>query len=154
MNTETLRLLALVQKANGHCTDYRAAQLLEVTSATVSKWRVGRSHMGPAAIVKACKLAGEPNVARWQIFIGAEREVGPDGDWYRDLRADMLKAEAGEKPAKDSSLSVLLRGARTRTAAAILAVIALLGLSGLSPENKAFAASSADSALRQECILW
>jgi|GEM_PF-5665690 len=152
MATATQQLLDLVRVAQ-NCTDYRAAKLLGISDASVSRWRTGGGHMSAGTIVKACNLAGEKNVGRWQIFIGAERELGPDGDWYRDMRADMLKAEAGEKLDKSSSLSVLLRGLRTRTAAVILSAAMMLGLSGLSPENTAFAASSGADANSLQCIL-
>lgn len=52
----TLELLDRIEKANGNCTDYRAAQLLGVTRAAISQWRKRGVVMNDETAIKAADL--------------------------------------------------------------------------------------------------
>lgn len=52
----TLDLLDEIEKTHGGCTDYRAAQLLQVTRATLSQWRRRGTVMDDETAIKAADL--------------------------------------------------------------------------------------------------
>lgn len=108
MTTATMRLLDALRAAQGNCTDYRAGKLLGMTTATVSRWRTGKSHMSMANVSRACELAGVPgDTWEWQIRIGAEREKGPDGDIYREALKDLDSYRATGKPSPNGLFAML-----------------------------------------------
>jgi len=138
MTTATTRLLDALRAAQGNCTDYRVSKLLNLDTAAVSKWRVGKGHMSIATIARVCELAGIPDQTwDWQIRIGAERELGPDGDLFRDALKDLERVRAGAEPAPGGLLAWARNGGR---AAAIMA-FALLAGGVLFPAKEALAAS-------------
>lgn len=119
METATTRLLDALRASQGGITDYRAGKLLQVSTSTVSKWRVGKGHMSTANVQRACELAGL-DVWEWNLRIAAEREQGPDGDIYREAVADLERVQRGEDPSPSGLFALLTRGTR---AAAILAAL-------------------------------
>lgn len=54
----TLELLELIKSSNGNCSNYRAAQILEINKATISSWVCGRSYMSEETAVKIAKKLG------------------------------------------------------------------------------------------------
>jgi hypothetical protein len=138
MTTATLRLLDVLRASQGNCTDYRVSKLLSLDTAAVSKWRVGKGHMGMANIAKACELAGIPERTwEWQIRIGAEREKGPDGNIYREALRDLEAVQAGGEP---SPIGFIALARRLSHVAAILACVLLGLVVSLFPEKQASAA--------------
>jgi transcriptional regulator with XRE-family HTH domain len=137
MSTATQRLLDLIKTAHGY-SDYRVAKEMGVTSSSVSRWRTGHGHMSAANVVAACELAAEKDVFRWQMFIGAERETGPEGDFARRMVDDFERAARGELLSEDSWLRILIDGLPKHAAA--LLVAALFGLTGFSADSARAAA--------------
>lgn len=142
MRTASQNLLDHVSAARGGISDYAIGKLLKVSSAAVSRWRVGHSHMSEANITAACALLGKrTDVGRWQIMIGAEREKGPDGDYYRAMRRDFEIVERGGKLPSDSMLRIFIDGLRGRVAGWAVAAMLTAGMIYAPPENTAFAAT-------------
>jgi transcriptional regulator with XRE-family HTH domain len=54
---DTQELLSVFKKANGNCSNYRAAQLLGVTRQAVSKWFNGHGSMNDDIAARAAQLA-------------------------------------------------------------------------------------------------
>jgi len=146
MENATTRLLDLLRASQGGCTDYRVAQLLGVTRSTVSRWRTGEGHMSEANIMEAAKHLGPRfDVGRAMVFIGAEREKGPDGEYYRRARRDFEIVESGGTLPDDSLLRIFIEGLNGKVAA-ILASVGLALAMVLAPVKPATAATfSADN---------
>lgn len=125
METATTRLLDLIRQAHGNCTDYRAGKLLGVSTSAISRWRVGAGHMSPALIIKACQLAGERDVFRWEMYIGAERERGPDGEFFRKVSKEFRALDQQEQPQKDWYLYPFIKGLGGLVPALLLACIGI-----------------------------
>lgn len=143
MENATTRLIDLISAANANCTDYRVGKLLEVSTSAVSRWRTGVGHMSEANVTQACKLAGIKDVFRWQAFVGAERELGPDGDHWREIRDDFLRIDAGRQPKKDGYLYSLVHGLKGKVASMLLAGLVGVGLGAL-PAQRVRAAETGD----------
>jgi hypothetical protein len=130
VSNSTQQLMDLAAVHQGNVTDYRLHKLSGFAQSTVSKWRVGRAHMGPAAITKFCELAGIKDEMRWQTLIGAERETGPEGDFYRTLRDELTLSMKAGKPVKGGIIDALVRSIAGKAAGILLA--ASLGLAGVN----------------------
>jgi hypothetical protein len=125
METSTIRLLNLIAQANGNCSDYRIGKLIDVTDSAVSRWRTGNGHMGQSAIIRACKAAGQADIFRWQVEIGAEREKEADGDFYRKVRDEFHALDTHQKPTEGWYLYPFIKGLGGIVPALVLACIAM-----------------------------
>lgn len=147
MRTASQDLLDQVSAAQGGISDYAISKLLRVSSAAVSRWRVGHSHMSEANITAACNLLGRyPNIGRWQYLIGAEREKGPDGDYYRAMRRDFETLDRGGKLDKNSPLRIFIEGVGGIVAGWAFAAMVAAGTIFAPAGNQASAASFNSSA--------
>ena len=73
----THELLQLFKRTAGNCSDYRAAQLLHVQKATVSKWARGVGGMSEETARKAARYVGLPE--EWVVAcIHAEKHEGTE----------------------------------------------------------------------------
>lgn len=142
MSNPTQQLMDLAAAHQGDVTDYRLHKLSAFAQTTVSKWRVGRAHMGPAAITKFCELAGIKDEMRWQALIGAERETGPEGDFYRTLRDELTLSTKTGKPIKGGLVDAMVRSIAGKAAG-----IALASFMAMTAANDARA--SVNAALSQ-----
>jgi hypothetical protein len=91
--------------------------------------------------VAACQAAGIKDVFRWQALVGAEREQGPEGDYWREIRDDFARIDAGRQPKKDGYLYTLIHGLRGKVASILLAGLVGVGLGAL-PAQRVTAATS------------
>ena len=89
-NTETVRLLDAVSAAHGHCSDYRIARLLNVTTNYTSGWRKGR-HLSDDYASRLAELAGLDPVES-VLRVAAERESGVTADVMRKALARLSHA--------------------------------------------------------------
>jgi hypothetical protein len=142
MPNTTQRLLDLVSEANANCSsDYRIGKLLGVSTSAVSRWRTGVGHMSQGNVVAACKVAGIRDAWRWIVFVGSEREQGPDGDFYREVREDFEALERGGKAKKGGYLHMLIHGLPKNVASVLLGTALALGLAALPAQRVAAAPS-------------
>lgn len=120
----TQQLLDLAAAHQGKVSDYRLAKRSGYAQNTVSKWRTGRAAMSPSAIKVFCGMAGIQDVARWQVLIGAERDVGVDGEWFRDMRTEIEAAERDGKPIAGGIIEAFIRS--IKAASVLLGSLAML----------------------------
>lgn len=145
--TATQQLLDLVRAAQGGISDYRVGKLMGVSTSAVSRWRTGDGHMSETNITAACKLlGGKPDVGRWQYFIGAEREKGPDGDHYRTMRREFETLDRGGKLDKNSPLRIFIEGVGGIVAGWAITAMVAAGMIFAPAGNQASAASFNSSA--------
>lgn len=137
MSNPTQQLLDLAAAHQGGVTDYRLHKLSGFAQNTVSKWRVGKAHMSPQAVTRFCDLAGIKDVTRWQALIGAERESGPEGDFYRALRDELTLSTKAGKPPRGGLIDALVRSIAGKAAGILLA-----GFVALSPSHDARASEN------------
>ena len=137
MENPTLQLVALVRAAHGgaQCTDYRIATLLKVRQSAVIRWKTGVGQMSDSLVTVACQEAGIKDTYRWRAFVGAERERGPEGDHWRQLREDFRRIDAGLQPREDGELYMLVKGLKDKVASILLAGIVGVGLSAPTPSE-------------------
>ncbi|WP_126537674.1 DUF3693 domain-containing protein [Aerosticca soli] len=80
----SLVLLDRYKKALNIGADNAAAESLNITRATISGWRHGKSHPDAESVARMCEVTGEP-LAKWLPLIEAERARSPEARkvWLR-----------------------------------------------------------------------
>lgn len=65
-------LLEVLKASQGGCSDYRAAQLLQVAQPTICKYNKGELPLSAEKLILACDIAGEDPI-EWLFKLHAER---------------------------------------------------------------------------------
>ncbi len=65
-------LLEVLKASQGGCSDYRAAQLLQVAQQTIGKYKQEVIPLSAEKLILACDIAGEDPV-EWLLKLHAER---------------------------------------------------------------------------------
>jgi transcriptional regulator with XRE-family HTH domain len=151
MENPTVRLIDLIRRAHGGCSDYRIAKILGVEDSAVSRWMNGRGQMSDSLITRACIEAKVEDPLRWRAFIGAVRERGPEGDHWREKRDDFLLMESGFPPREGGELQLFIKGLKGKVASILLAGVVLVGL---EKPISAEACAPATEGGAPVCILW
>lgn len=90
----TTELMDAAKSAQGIASDYRLAQVLGVTRATVSTWRRGVNFPGYTATCDLARMAGQDAGAAL-LAVGMDRRGGPQDVAARRVIGRQLAALAG-----------------------------------------------------------